>query len=152
MTGEAPQLNAVVGGLSTAGEQMQVTCANPKCGRLFTRVAGRGRPADHCSPECRREAHTTRRVLRRRLAHHEGEVEKLRRMVSAIVRSEPADGDDADDDELLDPEAFRRAEDAVLEARTVARFLKPESGEYASEYLGLFRAVEPVIEHYRRTS
>ncbi len=75
----------------------------------------------------------------------------LRAVMAAYERSTgDDDGHEFDGGEsVLAPSVVREAEDAVVGMRGVARFLKPESGEYAAELLRFFEAVAPVIDYHR---
>src|SRR5262249_37739585 len=88
MTRHEMALTAIPGaGEESAPEQLQTTCANPKCSKLFTRSQGPGRPATFCGDECRRETQREHRKLRRRLKHLEGQVEQLRLLLASYERS-----------------------------------------------------------------
>lgn len=133
-----------------AGEKLQGTCARPTCQTLFTRQVGPGRPALFCGEECRRTAQRERRALRTRLAHHERQVQQLRSLVAAYDHG-------AEDDEMVEPPSnflapsdIRRAEDAVAQARVVARFLRDADDAVSTDFVSLLDAVTPVIEHGRR--
>jgi hypothetical protein len=150
VTSSEQTLTALPGGAEGVVEGLQGTCARPGCSVLFTRTAGVGRPAAFCSETCRRESQTERRRLRRRLAHHEDQAQQLRLLVAAYERSASAEGGTADDSEdFLAPDVVRRAEDAVLEMRTMTKFVTEESGQYAAELIRFFEAVAPLIDHYR---
>lgn len=155
MTPGEAGLTAIPGGKAGQVEQgLQTTCARPGCTVMFQQTGAPGRPSLFHHEECRRQAHQERRVLRRRLKHHEEQASYLRAVMTAYERS--AGDDDAPDldgaESVLAPGVVREAEDAVVGMRGVARFLKPESGEYAAELLRFFRAVAPVIDYHRTSN
>jgi hypothetical protein len=155
MTPGEAGLTAVPGGKAgQVGQGLQTTCARPGCTVMFEQTGAPGRPSLFHHEECRRQAYQERRVLRRRLKHHEEQASYLRAVMAAYERS--AGDDDAPDldgaESVLAPGVVRAAEDAVVGMRGVARFLKPESGEYAAELLRFFRAVAPVIDYHRTSN
>lgn len=155
MTPGEAGLTAIPGGKAGQVEQgLQTTCARPGCTVMFQQTGAPGRPSLFHHEECRRQAHQERRVLRRRLKHHEEQASYLRAVMAAYERS--AGDDDAPDldgaESVLAPGVVREAEDAVVGMRGVARFLKPESGEYAAELLRFFAAVAPVIDYHRTSN
>ena len=87
--------------------------------------------------------------MRTRLAHHERQVQQLRALVAAY---EPGaeDGDSYEPDlEFMAPIDVRRAEDAVAEARGMAKFLKDSEDPVSIAFVDLLEAVVPVINHGR---
>lgn len=120
---------------------LEATCANPKCDEQFRRTVGRGRPKDFHSEDCRRNAEREHRRLVSLLNHYERQADQVRARIGAYLRTA---GEDAVD---VGPSVsdLARAREAVAEVRGMARFLPQHQGEFASELLALFEAVEPVL-------
>lgn len=121
----------------------QVTCANPRCDAQFQRRPGPGRRKDFHDDDCRRSAE---RDLRRTLAlleHHERQAEQLRARAAAYVRTNLDEVDGSS--QKVSAEQRRVAAEAVAEVRGMSRFLENHQGEFASDLLQLYRAVEPVV-------
>lgn len=120
---------------------LEATCANPRCDEQFRRAVGPGRRKDFHSEDCRRDAEREHRRLESLLSHYERQAEQVRARIGAYLRTNSGGGID------VGPSAseLTRAREAVAEVRGMARFLPQHQGEFASELLALFEAVEPVL-------
>ena len=152
MTGTAAARSLDLGArrAAGAGEDLQGTCARPTCHALFTRPTGPGRPALFCGDDCRRAAQRERRALRTRLAHYERQVQHLRSLVAAYEHGADDDETVEHGQEFMTPEEVRRAEDAVAEARGMARFMREVEDPVSIAFVELLDAVGPVVDHGRR--
>lgn len=122
------------------GSQL-VTCANPGCFEQFTRSQNPGRPREFHDENCRQAAKAAARHIRALQAHHESEAQKMRDRLVGYSR------DSTEDDEPNGPSAEqqRAAEDAVLRAHTVVRFMGNRDEVDAQELTDLVRAITPLI-------
>ena len=123
-------------------QDLQATCANPRCDEQFQRAVGPGRRKDFHSEECRRDAERDYRRLASFLEHYNRQAEQLRARITAYLRTNA-------DDEIgsFGPSAAEvdRAREAIAEVRGMARFLRNHEDEFAQELLRLFEAVEPLV-------
>ncbi|WP_142271092.1 hypothetical protein [Mycobacterium sp. AT1] len=139
----------VVGLAERRGESetlvLQATCANPRCDQAFDRDLGPGRRKDFHSEECRRRTEADRRKLTSRLEHYERQAETMRARLNAYIRSSH-DGEPQTPCVGATPEQIRRARDAVMQVKGMARFLRGHEDEFAQDLLKLFDAVEPLVD------
>lgn len=114
-------------------------CARPSCGTGFLRSPGPGRRQDYCTEACRRAAEKELRDIRRRLAHVEHVLDKLRRQAAAYGRS-------ADDADVLEPPDVlaRRAMDALLRAEGALRYA-PVADPVTEDLRALAEGVAPLL-------
>ena len=129
-------------------EDLQATCANPRCDEQFLRSVGPGRRKDFHSEDCRRAAERDYRKLASRLEHYERQAEQMRARLGAYLRTNNKDAVV----ERTGPSMaeMERAREAIAEVRGMARFLPQHQSEFAQDLLHLFEAVEPLVRSARR--
>lgn len=128
-------------------EDLQATCANPRCDEQFLRTAGPGRRKDFHSDDCRRAAERDHRKLVSRLDHYERQAEQTRARLGAYLRTNI----EQSVTERTGPSAaeIERAREAIAEVRGMARFLPQHQSGFAQDLLNLFEAVEPLLPSAR---
>lgn len=128
-------------------EDLQATCANPRCDEQFIRTAGPGRRRDFHSEDCRRAAERDHRKLASRLEHYERQAEQTRARLGAYLRTNI----EQSVTERTGPSLaeMERAREAIAEVRGMARFLPQHQSEFAQDLLNLFEAVEPLLPPVR---
>lgn len=128
-------------------EDLQATCANPRCDEQFLRTVGPGRRKDFHNEDCRRAAERDYRKLASRLDHYERQAEQMRARLGAYLRTNNEDA--AVGRTGPSPAEVERAREAIAEVRGMARFLPQHQSEFAQDLLNLFEAVEPLVSSTR---
>lgn len=137
-----PAKLAQVGGRPADGDSDELFdyCARPACNESFFRNPGPGRRQDYCSEACRRLAEKELREIRRKLAHFDHVVDKLRRRAAAYGRPGEVEGAVDEPDELV-----RKARDALLGAQGALRYAPPDN-PVTEDLRMLAEAVEPLLK------
>lgn len=128
-------------------EDLQATCANPRCDEQFLRIAGPGRRKDFHSEDCRRAAERDYRRLTSRLEHYERQAEQMRARLDAYLRTNIEEA--AAERTGPTTAEISRAREAIAEVRGMAQFLPQHQGKFAEDLLNLFKAVEPLVSSGR---